>query len=82
MVIKLASPPMTFDIGSDKNTPMTPKPILGRIITSGTTIMAFLKSEKNIACFEYPSAVKVDCPVNMKAINTNPKKYVLSASAP
>lgn len=52
MVMKLASPPITFEIGSDRNTPATPKPSLGRIMASGTAIIAFLKSEKNIACFE------------------------------
>ena len=75
-------PPIRFDIGSARNTPDTPKPMRGRIMVRGVTITALRRSEKKIACFEHPSAVKVDWPVNINAINTKPKKYVLSASAP
>ena len=56
MVIKHANPPSTLEIGYAKNTPTTPNPILGKNIVSGTTINAFRRSEKKIACFASPSA--------------------------
>ena len=49
MVIKQANPPTTFEIGSARNTPDTPKPIAGKTRVNGTTIIAFRRSEKNIA---------------------------------
>ena len=82
MVIKQASPPMQLEIGSAQNTPSTPNPILGKSMVSGATITAFRSSEKNMACFEYPSAVKADCPVNWNAIKKNPKKYNFKALVP
>ena len=52
---------MQLDIGSAKNTPITPNaPMLGRSMVSGTTIIIFLKSEKNIAYLALPSATNVD----------------------
>ena len=57
MVTKHAVPPITFDTGSARNTPSVPSPpIIGRKIVSGTTMMTFLKSEKNTACFGRLSA--------------------------
>ena len=45
-----------MDIGSAKNTPLTPNPNIGSKIVSGTTIIAFLNSEKNTAFLAYPKA--------------------------
>ena len=51
MVVKHATPPITFDIGSAINTPFTPRPpICGRISVRGTTMTAFRSSEKKMAC--------------------------------
>ena len=65
---------MALEIGSARNTPLIPSPSRGSASVSGTTINALRSSEKNMACFEYPRAVKVDCPANWKAIKKNPKK--------
>ena len=56
MVKKQAVPPITLDIGSARNTPCTPKPTAGRSRVRGTTIKAFLNSEKKMACFASPRA--------------------------
>ena len=44
------------------------------IFVDKTEMIAFLNREKKIALFEKPSPVKVDCPVNWKAIKQKPKK--------
>ena len=57
MVKKQASPPIRFEIGSARNTPVTPiSGITGSKNVSGTTMMTFLNMEKKIACFYFPSA--------------------------
>ena len=57
MVIKQASPPIRFEIGSARNTPVTPiYGITGSKNVSGTTMITFLNMEKKIACFDFPSA--------------------------
>ena len=45
MVIKHAKPPIALEIGSAKNTPLTPNPTIGKTNTSGATINAFLKRD-------------------------------------
>ena len=74
MVIKHAKPPIALEIGSAKNTPLTPNPTIGKTNTSGATINAFLKSEKNIAFFAKPRAWNAICPENWNDIKKNPKK--------
>ena len=74
MVTKHASPPIALEIGSAKNTPFTPKPIIGSKIVSGNTINAFRSREKNTAFFANPSAWNTDCPANCSDIRKNPKK--------
>ena len=51
MVKKHAMPPIALDIGSARKTPFTLKPIIGSNNVNGTTITAFLNSEKNTARF-------------------------------
>ena len=65
---------MTLETGSAKNTPITPKPTLGRISVSGTTMKALRKSEKKIAWRASPIAWNADCPADWSAMNTKPKK--------
>ena len=62
-------------MGSAKNTPSTPNPILGNRIVKGTMIITFLNREKNIALFLHLRAVKIVCPVACPVMKTKPKKY-------
>ena len=83
MVVNAAAPPTRFETGSAQNTPsMGGCQIIGRSSVSGTTIIIFLKREKNTACFGRSRAVNTVWPQNCKAINTNPKKYIWSAFVP
>lgn len=74
MVVYAASPPKTFEIGSAEKTPFTPIPILGRIIVSGMTIIAFLRSEKKTARFGHLSETNVDWPADWNVWNTKVRK--------
>lgn len=56
IVIKHANPPIAFEIGSAKNTPFTPNPIIGNNKVNGTTITTFRNKEKKTALLAYPSA--------------------------
>lgn len=74
MVIKQASPPIKLETGSAINTPLAAGDIMyGSRNVIGTTIITFLKSEKNTAFLDLPNAVNTDCPANWKLIIKNPK---------
>jgi hypothetical protein len=74
---------MQFEIGSARNTPITPsEAMFGSINVNGTTIITFLNSEKNIACLDFPSATNVDCPQNCSVIIIKPAKYTRNGSIP
>jgi len=76
-VKKQADPPMKFDMGSAKKTPVEPSPYnWGNIMVKGITIMAFLSKEKKTACFDFPKATKTHWPANCKDIIKKPKKYI------
>ena len=75
MVIKQAPPPIKFEMGSAKKTPLTPRFMkLGRINVSGITINALRSSEKKTACFDFPRDTAADCPAICRAIMKKPKK--------
>ena len=83
IVVKQAVPPIQFEIGSAKNTPVVPSPAMaGRHNVSGITMIALRSREKKIACFDLPRATKADCPENCKAIMKIPKKYRWRAGIP
>ena len=68
MVRKLASPPMTLEIGSARKTPSVPKPRPGKNSVRGTTMRTFRSRARKIARFAQPKGLKVDCPANWKAM--------------
>ena len=73
--MKQAVPPIKLDMGSARNTPLTPSPaICGSMRVSGMTIITFRKREKKTAFLDRPSDTKVDCPENCRDIMKNPKK--------
>ena len=83
MVIKQASPPATFDMGSARNTPFVPSPQRrGRRTVSGATMKAFLKREKNIADLARPSAWETLCPTIWNVMKMKDEKYMRKAGTP
>ena len=66
---------MKLEMGSARKIPLTPRPkTVGRNRVSGITMIAFRSSEKKIACFDLPRAMKTVWPENCSAIIKNPKK--------
>ena len=47
IVVKLAQPPSTLEMGSARNTPHTPRPRRGRIYVRGMTITALRRRAKD-----------------------------------
>ena len=83
MVMKQAVPPMSSDMGSDRNTPVVPSaPILGSSITRGRTRTTFLKMEKNTAHLDLASARKMVWPVYCSAMKKKPIKKSFIAGIP
>ena len=76
IVIRHALPPTALEMGSAMNTPSAPKwKTPGRRSVSGTTMTTLRNREKKIACFFFPSALKVVCPVYWSDWKIKAKKY-------
>ena len=74
---------MKLETGSARKTPFVPSPpTVGSHSVSGMTMIAFRSREKNTACFAFPSAVNVDCPVKLQRHLKIPKKYKCIAGTP
>ena len=66
---------MKLEMGSARNTPVTPSPnSRGSSSVRGTTMTTFRNREKNTACLDRPSATAADCPAIWKLIMKKPKK--------
>ena len=74
---------MKLEMGSARNTPVTPNPpTWGSRRVRGTTMMILRRMEKKMACRDRPSPTNTDWAEICRAIMKKPKKYRCMAGAP